>query len=123
MFPILLNLYTLIPDHLVPSEVYPVLYTNQQLVSHSSDVTRENAQREALQKAQNSILQRCQHENKLQQQLCESTHLAMLEHGTWTIQQKEGEYQVQFNTSLPPETMETPDEMPLKEWARLLPVQ
>ena len=65
--------------------------------------------------------QHCENENQLQQQLCEEAHIAMMKNGTWTTDSPLLNGNSDFHSPIP--TQSEADEMPLKEWARLLPVQ
>ena len=62
------------------------------------------------------IAEYCRHDSQWQQQLCYETHLAMLNNGSLKLQPEDGSF-------IPITEQESPDDMPLKEWARLFPVQ
>jgi hypothetical protein len=70
---------------------------------------------------QDIIQEYCRNENQWQEQLCYETHMAMLENGSLKMPSDKSATNISLFSPIP--TQLEPDEMPLKEWARLLPVQ
>ena len=94
------------------SETPVVIVTSPQTKTSSLPIeTKKNKQN-----PKNIIAEYCRQENQWQQQLCYETHLAMLNNGSLKLD-TEGE------NFIPTSKQESPDDMPLKEWARLFPIQ
>ena len=124
MLPIFLSLFSFSLQFSSPAleNTVTILDTQNFIISTSRD-EQHRAQKESLDNVKKEIVQYCQNDNALQQQLCESTHLAMLDNGTWEVESIKSGEPIHFTSPLPSQHLDQPDDLPLKEWARLLPVQ